>query len=239
MTIGNAWRTPVPTRNDSRWANDIRIGTRDSIYLNVLDVHRATGNLFAILCFEQGSNYYWSVNFSTNGGSDWSETYYWSAVYPIWIDASVLANHCYVAYSYGLYARIRRFTATTGSAENFNNGSAYITLFTTTTPDSLKEVALTSNQDQLDNRLYYLSLTTLGNLRYLWSDTAAVNWTEVLTGISNADRGLDATCNESGADYFLYSSYIDKSNTLRVRGRPATLMMNKEENGDPAARRQQ
>jgi hypothetical protein len=112
-------------------------------------------------------------------------------------------------------------------------------LFTTTTPDSLKEVALTSNQDQLDNRLYYLSLTTLGNLRYLWSDTAAVNWTEVLTGISNADRGLDATCNESGADYFLYSSYIDKSNTLRVRGRPATLMMNKEENGDPAARRQQ
>ncbi|HIE05398.1 MAG TPA: T9SS type A sorting domain-containing protein [bacterium (Candidatus Stahlbacteria)] len=225
IAIGNTWRTPVPTREGSDWGNDVRVGNQDSIYVNDLDIHRASGNLFAILLYPQGSAYYWSVNFSTDGGATWNETFTFGASYQInWVDASVLANHCYVAYIVGTNqdgGRLRRFRVSDGQPEDFNNGQAFITVFTLAS-GAIEEVNLTSNQDFFNNRLYYMSLTSTDELKYFWDDTGAVSWSEVNTGVTDADRGLDACTNEDYGTYFLLASYLTTSDQIKIDGRSSS-----------------
>jgi len=220
IAIGNSWRTPVPTYTQSKWGHDVRVGNRDSVLFSVLDIHRASGNLFAVLHLQgDGNTERWDVYLSTNGGQTWSETYDWWANFPIDIGATVLSNHIYISYAHQIYGRIRRCRASNGTPENFNNGQAFINVFTTTGTDSVNETALTGNQDFFNNRLYYVSMTKQRNLVYYWSDTAAISWTQVNTGVTNADRGLSASCNEGFANYFLLASYIVQGDTLHIDGR--------------------
>jgi hypothetical protein len=220
MVIGCAWRKPLPTRETNLWGSDVRIGNRDSISLVAFDVHRASGNLFTVVLSASGSGYVWAVNFSTDGGQTWSETYSWNANYEMKsLSASVLANHCYIAFGRGGaqdQAFIYRVKTSDGTQENFNNGSSYVTVFTTTAPDSVKEVALTGNQDFYNNRLYYTAITTAGNLKFFWSDSGAIAWTEIVTSVTNADRGLSACTNEGYDSLFVWASYYDKTNNLRI-----------------------
>jgi len=224
VAISNSWRTPIPTDDLSSWGTDVRIGNRDSILVTSFDIHRASGNLFAILLYQSGSTYYWSVNFSTNGGATWTETYEWWASYEIrMVSASVLTDYCYVGYigtSYQEDARLRRFHASNGNVAAFPNGAEWISAFGTLSP--MEEIMLVSNQDFYDNRLYYLSLLETGEVGYFWDDPACTSWLEIPTGIGDADRGLDATCNEGYADYFLCLSYINFGDTLKIYGKSST-----------------
>ena len=231
MAIGNVWRTPVPT-SEPEWGADVRVGNRDSIFINVLDIHRVSSNLFAVMLYQQGSQYQWTINISLNGGSNWSETYQWWANYQMnSLSATVAANHCYVAFGRGSsqdQAFLARYRASDGQQDTFPGGATWVTAFTTTSPEQITEVAITSNQDFFNNRLYYLAITNQNNLLYYWDDVNAVSWTEVVTGITNADRGLDACCNEGYADYFLLTSYYDTGNTVHVAGRASTLRISSE-----------
>ncbi len=223
MAIGNAWRVPIPTYTQSKWGHDVRVGNRDSVMGTHLDIHRASGNLLSVLLLDEpGNNWRWTMNLSTNGGATWIETYDWWASFEIDIGATVLANHIYVGYAHQTYGRIRRCRANNGASENFNNGQAFINVYTTTPPDSVNEIAITGNQDFFNNRLYYVSLTTQGNLAYYWSDSGAISWTEVTTGVTNGHRGLDAACNEGYADYFLLASYISQRDSVYIDGRSST-----------------
>jgi hypothetical protein len=225
MAIGNTWRTPVPTEEQPDWGADVRIGNRDNIYVNAFDIQRSSGNLFAILLYPEGSTYYWSVNFSTNGGSSWSETYTWAATYPInWISASVLYYHCYVVFSRGVnqdQALLYRFKASDGSRENFNNGSTYITIHTLPSGE-IEEVALTAYADGSGNRLYYFALASDGVLHFFWDDSSATSWTGIATNVTDADRGLDACCNQYYSTYFVLASYINTSDQVKVDGHSAS-----------------
>jgi len=220
MAIGNAWRTPVQTNNQCDWGSDVRIGNHENIFINAFDIHRASGNLFAVLLYPESSQYRWAMNFSSNGGQTWSETYYWWAGYELKsLSASVVANHCYVGFGRGSsqdQGFLYRFKVTDGTQEDFNNGSSYITVFTTTSPDSIQEVSLTSNQDYYNNRLYYLSIISSGELKFFWSDTGAITWTEITTGVTHADRGLDACCNEGFSTYYLLASYLTDDNKVNI-----------------------
>ncbi len=227
MAIGNSWRTPVPTDNGICWGTDVRIGNRDSVLVTALDIHRSSGNLFAVLLLQgDGNTNRWDVYISTDDGANWSETYDWWANYDVnSLSASVVAYHCYVGFSRGSaqdQALLYRFDATNGQRENFGDGSSYITVFTTTSPDSIEEVALTSNQDYYDNRLYYLAITTQDSLKYFWDNLGCTTWTEIATGVTNAKKGLDATCNEGFADYFLWTSYVNTANQLQIDGKATT-----------------
>ncbi|UCC80193.1 MAG: hypothetical protein JSW64_02195 [Candidatus Zixiibacteriota bacterium] len=224
VSIGNRWRNPLQTIEQPDWDTDVRIGNRDSIYVNAFDIHNATGNLFAILLFQgDGFTATWAVNLSTDGGATWSETYAWWAGYHInHLSATVVSNHCYVAFSRGSFqdqAFLYRFNANDGQQENFGNGSSYITVFTTTSPESILEVAITSNQDVTNDRLYYFGLTSEGVIRYCWDTPDALSWAEIFTGVSDADRGLDASFNEGFSQYFLNVSYIGDDNYLNIMGR--------------------
>ncbi len=223
MAIGNAWRNPVPTESGSQWGTDVRIGNRDSVLVSVLDIHRATGNLFAVLLVQgDGATSRWDVYLSTDGGNTWSETYDWIAGYQINdISASIVANHCFVAYTRGStqdQANLRRLRATDGQVEDFSNGEPFITLFTTTAPEEIKEVSLCSNQDYYNDRLYYAALTSTGSLRYFWDDPQAISWAEVATAVTAADRGLDISANENFSTHFGWISYIDQANNVKIAG---------------------
>jgi hypothetical protein len=227
VAVGNRWRTPVATVETDLWGNDVRIGNRDSISVLAFDIHRASGNLFAILLYQEGSQYYWSINLSTNGGSSWSETYSWYASYELRsVNASVLGGDCYVAYgaaTSNFALRLRRFYSTTGLAHQFQGALDYVTIATFSGADSIKEVAMTSNQDYLDNRLYVLPLTFAGKLKYFWSDTAAVTWDSTpLIGITNAVAGVDACTNEGFDSTFIWASYLGTGDSLHITGRRGT-----------------
>jgi len=232
VSIGTSWRNPLQTIEQPDWDSDVRIGNRDSIYVNAFDIHNATGNLFAILLLQgDGNSSIWTVNFSTDGGATWSETNSWWATYHInHLSATVVSNHCYVAFSRGTsqnQAFLYRFKASDGQQEDFGNGSSYITVFTTTSPETILEVAITSNQDVTNDRLYYFGLTSEGVIRYCWDDPDALSWYEVFTGVWDADRGLDA-CFHEGGGYFLNVSYIGEDNYLNIMGRGSGPLTNVE-----------
>ncbi|MCK4396148.1 T9SS type A sorting domain-containing protein [candidate division WOR-3 bacterium] len=221
MAIGNAWRTPVPTQEQPDWGADVRIGNRDSLYICALDRHNSTGNLFAIILLRgDGNTCRWNVNFSTNGGQTWSETYDWWANYDLnSLDAAVVANHCYVGFGRGSsqdQGFLYRFKVTDGTQENFPNASPYVTVFTTTSPDAIEEVALWSNHDQFDNRIYYSAIINDGEVRALWDDPDAITWTEYTTNIANAERGLDAGWNQDFADRYHWLSYISSNDSVHI-----------------------
>ena len=223
IAIANSWRKPIPTMEQSDWGTDVRIGNRDSIYVNVLDIHLSSGNLFAILLFQQGSNYYISINLSTNGGTSWIETcYMYDSYKKNDIDAVVCADHCYIAYPFGNYqnhARIRRVKASDGTIDTFPNGQYVIEVFNNTIPDSIKEVAIISNE--VNSRLYYFAITANGTLKNYWSTQDATSWHEYSTGVTNADRGLDATYNVGFDSLYIIASCIC-GNVLRIVARSAS-----------------
>jgi hypothetical protein len=167
------------------------------------------------------------VNFSTNDGATWTETYTWWATYELTtLSASVVTSHCYVAFARGPshdQAFLYQFRVTDGQQENFPSGPSYITVFITTLPEYIKEVALASNQDFYNNRLYYMILTSAGAVRYFWAGSPDYEtWAEIATNIANGDRGLDATCNEGYSSYFFWISFINTDNQVEIYGKSAT-----------------
>uniref|UniRef100_A0A7C4CB65 T9SS type A sorting domain-containing protein n=1 Tax=candidate division WOR-3 bacterium TaxID=2052148 RepID=A0A7C4CB65_UNCW3 len=223
VAVGCAWREPIPTVG-ADWGSDIRVGNRDSISQIQLDIHRASGNLFAIVLFQQGASWYWAVNFSTNVGASWSETYYLMASVPLRsMNAAVVGNDCYIVYGSGssnYTLRVRRVSVTDGTLHEFQGGVFYVDIATYTGADSIREIAACSNQDQSDDRLYFLPLCYSGKLVYWWSDTAAVTWRNTPDiGVTDAWFGADACFNEGFDSTFIWVSYVATDNTARLRGR--------------------
>ena len=222
MAIGQSWLNPVMTENPERWGDDVRIGTRDSIMVTAFDIHRATGNLFAAFLLQgDGSVNRWCVYQSTDDGVTWGETYTWWASYEInSLSAAVVQNHFYVGFSRGGsqdQAFLYRFRTDNGQQHNFSTGSAFLTIFTTTSPNFIKEVSLSSNQDYFNNRLYYSAITDDGTLRFFWGlDTAFVTYNEITTNVTDADRGLDIASDENYSTRYQWISYYKTDNSLQI-----------------------
>lgn len=233
MAIGNAWRVPIETQTQGTWwGNDVRIGTRDSADVLTLDIHRASGNLFAVVLFTgDGNTNRWDVYLSTNGGLTWTETYDWWANYPLTsLGATVVLNHCLVGYQ-GDAAhtdmRVRRFLASNGQTSNFQGGVAWVTAFNTAANDSVKEIVLFSNQDQTNNRIYFTVLTRGGNSRFFWDDTSCMSFAEMVTGVNYANHGLDWCWNDAGTTYPVLSIYTSNRDSVHIDGFDAGLTYTK------------
>ncbi len=205
--------TSSPVLETALWGEDVRIGSRNSIYVTSLDIHRDTGNLFAGLLFEfDSTSTMWSMNISIDGGASWRETYEWWAEYTInCISAAVLGDYCYVAYcrsSLQDQVNLRRFNVLDGTVADFNDSTSFVTVVAVETPETIQQVVLASNQDDADDRLHILALTSEGDLRHLWSDTLAVAWTEDTTGVHDAQESIDLCTNEGYTTYPVLASYI-------------------------------
>uniref|UniRef100_A0A7V0Z3R6 T9SS type A sorting domain-containing protein n=1 Tax=candidate division WOR-3 bacterium TaxID=2052148 RepID=A0A7V0Z3R6_UNCW3 len=211
-------------RADQRWGNDVRIGNKDSIFCVSYDIHRATGNIFAALVYHSGDTTLGYGYFSSNGGTSWSSIgsiFDGIFIQDLRASVSVVANHFYVAHTFGAGRQlvlIRRFRTSNGQQENFNNGAQYIDIFSTNPGDSIKEIALVSDQDFDNAYLNLFAITTNGSLRYFYSDTAGINWYEASTGVTNARRGLDACTNEGYSNYSAFASYVKNNDYLQIDG---------------------
>lgn len=89
LGIGISWKTPKTAyisqtmeADDPTWTKNVRIGNRANIKETHLDFDAETGNYFAVLKYQDGSNWYFSVNLSSNGRI-WQETFTWYASYEI------------------------------------------------------------------------------------------------------------------------------------------------------------
>jgi len=224
VAIGISWRTPVPTLKTEFWDADVRIGNRDSLLDLSFDTQLSSGNLFVAFRHGGGEQEKMSVCTSSDGGATWAETFSWNGSLALTsIDAAVAASHLYVAYHTPVYpqdVRLRRLFCTDGSPDTFSNGAAWVTACTLAVGDTVGEVSLVSNQHSQNNRLYITTLVSDGSIAYCWDDTGAVSWSSVATGITaGADHGLDATENQGFDSTYLFFSYCDTSDSLRIYGR--------------------
>jgi hypothetical protein len=205
------WKTPRAVDGLEWWDDDVRIGARKYIYQKVLDFDAQTGNLFAVLKYYEGYEYYWSVNLSTDDGQTWQETYtWWSSQWIVDVDIAVMGSHLYVAYVDEVYptrAKLRRFYTSNGASDT---GYDHLTVFDKGT--NLWEIALTSNVDSvlssgLKDRIYYLAISNY-NLYFYWGSGDGTTWTEQSTGINYAYYGLDACWNELYEKHPAYVSFV-------------------------------
>ncbi len=192
-----------------------------------MDRHIPTGNLFAVLGFTgDGMESRWTVNISTDGGANWAETYALGGFQYVMndVDGAVGANNFYVAYTGGVTAApnvmawIKTFEASDGSADTFPDGSSSYKVFETTDPDTIMDVEFSTNQDEYNNRLYYLAIIKNGVIRFFWGYPDIINWTEITTGVTDALQGLDANWNYNSSDYWLVFTYIDDADSLLMYG---------------------
>lgn len=222
VALSNSWRIPVPTEERLILDTDIRIGNRKDIYDVEFDISSESGNLFTVLLYHDDSEYSWSMNYSSDGGETWAETYVWTtSFYVEMISISATNSNCYVAYigdSEQTSARIRRFKASDGSLIDFPNSETWIEVFSTNPTDPIREVSLTSAQTTDNEWLYYLALTSQGDLKYYIVNPSGVSFTEISTDVTDASRGLDVSFNELFEVCFLYVSYIDQFDSLHIDG---------------------
>ncbi len=211
------WKTPVPTIASTKWGTDVKINNRDSVYEVHYDVHRATGNLIAVTHSLLSGNLY-SINLSTDGGLHWSETaiHSFAGMANHGTSGAFVGDHFYLNFGSGPISVIRKYSAVTGAIDTFSSGLNFQYAYTLAASDTVLEVALRSNQDDFDNRLFHAATTKNGKLMFCWSDTAGYNWTQIATLIADAQGGLDMCYNEGFADRQIWVSYFNDDDTVKI-----------------------
>ncbi len=211
----------------------VRLGTRDRINHVELEVHEATGHLFALVRFEAPttSQYGWEVHVSMDGGDTWSLSL--SRVWnqrPRVATATVVGNYFYLVVeeegpASGL-VDIWRVDAVTGLADTDFG------LFTVVSvgAGNLKSAVLFGNTDASDSTLYLALIQGDGQLRFFYALTAmfdiggasAEDFTEYRagsggTGVTDADWRLDGAFSAGGSSpYAIFVSYFNRAGDLCV-----------------------
>lgn len=225
-TVGISWREPIlsPELSDNPY---VQIVNRDSIYVVAFDVDYSNGNYFCVLGLEgdrTGGGSRFSVNISTNGGTNWSETYCLGGfAYKMNdIGGEVSGRHFWVGYTGGNGNRtlwLQRYKTTDGERDTFPNGSATYAAFVAPTTDTIKELEIASNHTYVNNRVYLFCIMDSDSLRFFWGDTNGVSWSADHPPYANAKNGLDACWNEgyniSDSNVF-FISYVGTNDTVNI-----------------------
>jgi hypothetical protein len=221
LGLGIAWKVPLPP--GTVLLTDVRIGgTRADAQTMNLDFDAQNGNLFTVVRWgtTTGTSV-WTMNISTDDGLTWSETYaFTSSVGLIDADCAVVDDYVYVAYVVGNAtneARIRRCLVSTGAIDG---GYSFHTIFDAGA-NAVEEVALASNADDYDNRIYYAIIQNNDVLRWAWDEaTDGTTFSEDSPGSSNPEFGLDMTWdnNLDTCSDFLYVSYAGNDGHIHVLG---------------------
>ncbi|MRR08589.1 T9SS type A sorting domain-containing protein [bacterium] len=216
LTISIDWKTPVPTVAP-RWGTDIRIGNRDSTYEVHYDIHRASGNLIAVTHALHNGNIYF-INFSSDGGLNWSETgaLSFAGMNNHGISGAFVGSHFYLNFGTANWDQVWRYKAATGASDTFSSGLDFRNICVLATSDTVMEVALCSDQDDVDSWLYHAAITKNGQLLFYWSDTAGYSWSQIVTGVADAAGGLDICYNEGFSARSAWVSYFDAEDSVKI-----------------------
>jgi hypothetical protein len=221
MAIGQSYRTPLTSPLTKTTDGSVRVGSRDSVDQCELVRHKTSGYLLAV---QRGSgdgvDSWWSITHSTDDGATWAETFRWSGgtsdiAYDI--TAAIVGDYCYIGYlNDSTDFRLRRVRTADGAYEAFAGGSSYKTLYGVTSPNSLVDIAVTSNHFYFNNRLYYAAITEENYLHVAVisnPDSSAIS-VELTTGVNDASHGLSMTYNSGHT--FIWIAYITTDGWLRI-----------------------
>ena len=221
LAVGIAWIEPLPL-GDLRM-NDLRIGgTRSDAQTMNLDFDASSGNVFAIVRWGSTTGTSaWTLNISTDGGVTWLESYsYASSVGLIDADCAVVDDYVYVAYVAGNAldeARMRRCLTSTGAIDG---GYGFHVVFDAGA-NTVEDVALASNANDFNNRIYYAIIQSDDVLRYAYDvGSDGTTFVEESPAGANPEFGLDMTWdnNRSTCAEFLYVSYAGNDGDIHVLG---------------------
>ena len=193
LTLVTATASAAPTT---------RIGAREDVIRTVLEPDADTGNLFAVLRYDDGTDDCFSVNLSIDGGATWTETYEHRTSLELDDDigATIVGGSLYVSYvsvAAVHSARLMRFRNSDGEQDPVYGAH---TVFNAQVADTINDVKVCSNVDSFDDHLYFFAISE-DVLKYFWSDedggAGTEPWHVVATGVSNACCGLDVTANKN------------------------------------------
>ncbi len=166
---------------DDVFTGERRIGgARVAIDTFDLDV-APNGNMFAVTGWADT----WTFNISTDGGTTWTETFTFGVASPD-VDLAYVGGFVYVGYATttGTEGRMRRFDPATGAVDG---GYFFQTIFTPVA-DTITEIAVESNEDNFQNRIYWTCLTANGTIEYFFDDSA--DGTTFGTAVTNVTDGV-------------------------------------------------
>lgn len=209
------WRVAREGGSRPRWGGtDREIPSSGDAKQTVLDFDRITGRLFCLhSCY---SNEWW-IDRSLDGGATWQNTAGVVAGAPaLDIDAAVVGELIYVGVVWenrpDVVGLERLFTATGW----FDHDYGYLAL-ADSSPATIEEVALASNADSFQSRIYVATLQNDGSVRFFWDvSTDGKSFTEASPTGVNAASGLDLTWNPDYASRFLFMSYLSADDRVRV-----------------------
>ena len=217
MGLGIAWEVPLPLSGGR--GTDVRIGpARKGAETMSIDFDAENGNLFIVVMWDT----HWTMNMSTDDGVTWAETFDYSggASSIVDVDGAVVDDYIYVGYTYDgapSIGRMRRCLVSTGAVDagyGFHN-------IIDAGANTIEEVAVMTNADDFDNRIYYCAIQSNDVLRYFW-DVASdgTTFTDESPAAPSPEFGLDASWdNNNTCTEFNYVSYSGNDGNIHVLGR--------------------
>lgn len=214
VDIGIEWKAPLPSYAPE-FANDIRLGTRLDATMVALDYDAASGNLFAVVHWEEAPAR-WAVYISTDDGSTWVETYSWGT--SGWADGVVAGGYFWVGYLLAsdlTNGRLRRFSLTDGSVDATYGYETVIDLSI-----DIEEIVLFSNIDLYNNRIFYTFIASDGTMRLFWDDPSSGTSFGESTNpspVTDAASGLDWHWNlNTSLNRYAFSSYLGTDGAIHT-----------------------
>jgi hypothetical protein len=196
---------------------DVRIGDDTNARSAIFDFDPGTGHYFAVVGWDDG----WTFNLSTDGGSTWDHRYRYNCSEGMaGLDMAVSSAGAYVGYTCAIgsladQAKMRRFELDTGNLDiTYTSGGQ---LVVDTGPATVVDIAVETNIDTDDDRIFYSLIQSDGSARSLWDvPTDGTTFTEVTLDVSNAEDGLDMHWNPGFDTYSLFLSLVDQSGNIQV-----------------------
>jgi hypothetical protein len=223
MALGLSYREPPLVEGGIAGFGDTTIHTDDATGSIALDVHKATGNLYAVVQEANG----WELYRSANGGVTWTNTYSWGGIPVEDLDMAIVGSQVYVGYvatgdGVGDLSDLRVRRASTGSGA-IDVAYGFV-IAHDAAPNTIEEIAAASNVEDFNTNIFFAALESNDSVGYHWdTGTDGTTWTEISTGFVNAESGLDLTLNPDGDDFFLFISYIGNDGTVKVARRESGI----------------
>jgi hypothetical protein len=215
--VGIQWNDPgEPAKTGDRGV-DVRIGgTMNGAEITRLDYDAETDNLFAVIVW----NGFFTVNRSATDGATWMETYRYVIGDPIpTMDAAVVDEYLYISYvdpTSARFSRMRRCAVASGA---YDSVYGQRTLGDAGFGETMEEVAVTTNADEADDRVYLFLLTSTDEVQYHYASADGTIFYQSATNVTNAERGLDAMFAHFCIGHFLYVSYLGNDGDLYIMRR--------------------
>jgi len=226
--VGIAWRRPIPA--PALDFNPFTVSNRDSVYVVDFEVDwRLTRRFFCVLALlGDDAVSRMSVNFSTDLGSTWSEVFILSGYNYQLNDVAgrIMLSRYWLVYTGGSNSApnhalwCRQFMVSDGTPDTFLSGSTSDNFYNTAARDTVRELAMVSNQLPANGTIYLLALMASDSLRYFTlpvnNDTA---WRTTALFWADAMSGLDACWPAdwlSSDTAFLFVSYLTTSDSVCI-----------------------